>query len=145
MQLSLINKSNTLILPLDAEKAFDRLNWKFLFESFINWIKALYITPTVMCWFHQASLSTMILYLFPLFIEPLGAAVAKYQRHTTILYVDDLLLLMQDSHSFIPESFTVIDAFSKVSNYYMNWSNLALPLCIDEQDVGPLVSSLLQH
>lgn len=52
---------------------------------------------------------------------------------------------MQDPHSFIPEYFTAIDAFSKVSNYYMNCSNLALPLCIDEQAVGPLESALLQR
>lgn len=47
-------KSNTLILSLDAERAFDRVNRKFLFvtlqkcgfrQSFMNWIRALYTSP----------------------------------------------------------------------------------------------------
>ena len=55
MQLSNNKKMETIILSLDAQKACDRVNWSFLFttlqkcgfgESFINWIRTLYTSPT---------------------------------------------------------------------------------------------------
>lgn len=47
-------KTNTIIVSLDAEKAFDKVNWQFLYttlekygfgKTFIHWIKLLYNTP----------------------------------------------------------------------------------------------------
>uniref|UniRef100_A0AAR2IMM0 Reverse transcriptase domain-containing protein n=1 Tax=Pygocentrus nattereri TaxID=42514 RepID=A0AAR2IMM0_PYGNA len=49
-----INKLEKIVVSLDAEKAFDRVNWKFLLAvlhkfgfgpSFINWIETLYSSP----------------------------------------------------------------------------------------------------
>lgn len=56
--VDLINKlpHPTLILSLDAQKAFDRLNWPYMFANlshygfigpFLNALKALYSPPTV--------------------------------------------------------------------------------------------------
>lgn len=50
-------KTNTIIVSLDAEKAFDEVNWHFLNstlekygfgKSFIRWIKLLYNTPSAL-------------------------------------------------------------------------------------------------
>lgn len=55
INISQNNQTNRIIVSLDAEKAFDKVNWMFLFtvlqklgfgESFIHWVKTLYNTPT---------------------------------------------------------------------------------------------------
>lgn len=58
-----------------------------------------------------------------LFIEPLAAAIRQKEKirgikkttteHKTVLYADDVLLLLQDPQSSLPELFTVINSFSK--------------------------------
>nr|XP_057934911.1 F-box only protein 8 isoform X1 [Doryrhamphus excisus] len=96
---SIIHNLETTIVSLDAEKAFDRVNWKFLFatlqkfgfgESFRTWIQILYSIP-------KASVRTNNLIspeftlqrgtrqgcplspsLFAIFIEPLAAAIRQH-------------------------------------------------------------------
>ena len=93
--------SPCIIASLDAEKAFDRVEWSFLFASlkhfgfgpyFINWIKTLYNSPS-------ASVSTnrhisrpfqlqrgsrqgcaLSPLLFCLFIEPLAASIRQCNK-----------------------------------------------------------------
>lgn len=54
LQYVAYKKEKAVVIALDAEKAFDRVEWKYLFrvlkefsfnESFINWIKLLYTNP----------------------------------------------------------------------------------------------------
>lgn len=93
-----IHNLETTVVSLDAEKAFDRVNWKFLFatlykfgfgNSFIDWIKILYSSPrasvktndhTSPCFSLQRGTRQgcpLSPSLFAIFIEPLAAAIRQ--------------------------------------------------------------------
>ncbi len=122
------------ILSLDAEKAFDRVNWNFLFatlhkfgfgNSFINWLKILYNSPTACVRTNAQTSSSFYLKrgtrqgcplspsLFAIFIEPLAAAIrqatvikgikCKNVEHKVSLYADDVLLFLQHSQTTFSE------------------------------------------
>ena len=153
MQHSHNNKLKTIILLLDAQKAFDRVNWNVLFatlqrfgfgKSFINWIRAVYTSPTATITtnglisqqftLHNSTRQGCPLYssLFAIFIESLGASIRQNinikgitslsAEHKTILYADDVLLLRQEPYSSLQESLLVIQTFSLLSNYSLNLS-----------------------
>ena len=95
---SSLQQESTIIVTLDAEKAFDRVNWNFLFttlqkfgfgESFINWIKILYTAPSATVTTNGLTSQSFTLHrgtrqgcplspsLFTIFIEPLAAAIRQ--------------------------------------------------------------------
>ncbi len=174
MQLSNNKKSETIIiiLSLDAQKAFDRVNWRFLFttlqkfgfgESFINWIRALYTSPTATITTNGLISQQFTLHngtrqgcpispsLFAIFLEPLAASIRQDNNikgirslsteHKIILYADDVLILLQEPHSSLQKCLSVIKSFSSLSNYSINLSkSTVLPLCMDQRDVATLTS-----
>lgn len=98
MHYSTLQQPGTIIATLDAEKAFNRVNWKFLFatlrrfgfgESFINWIKILYTSPSATVVTNRLTSQSFTLHrgtrqgcplspsLFAIFIEPLAAAIRQ--------------------------------------------------------------------
>lgn len=92
------NNMETIIASLDAEKAFDRVKWTFLFatlhkfgfgKSFINWIKLLYNSPKATVTINGLPSSSFILHrgtrqgfplspsLFAIYLEPLAASIRQ--------------------------------------------------------------------
>ncbi len=69
--------------------------------------------------------------LFAIFIEPLAAAIrqatvikgikCKNVEHKVSLYADDVLLFLQHSQTTFSEVITLINSFSRVSDYSINW------------------------
>jgi hypothetical protein len=143
----------TNILSLDAEKAFDRVNWKFLFATlhkfgfgdlFINWLKILYNSPTACVRTNNQISSSFCLQrgtrqgcplspsLFAIFIEPLAATIRQTKavkgikcmkiEHKISLYADDVLLYLQHSNNSLLQVIRILESFSKVSDYSLNWS-----------------------
>lgn len=169
MHYSSVQQKDTLIATLDAEKAFDRVNWKFLFttlqkfgfgESFINWIKILYTSPSATVTTNGLTSQSFTLHrgtrqgcplspsLFTIFIEPLAAAIRQnpsikgietpQQTHKISLYADDILLFIQEPPTSIQEIIKTIQSFSKISDYAINWNkSFILPLHKTKWDVAP--------
>ncbi|KAF7642911.1 hypothetical protein LDENG_00248450 [Lucifuga dentata] len=101
--LNLISKTqhcNTeaIVISLDAEKAFDKVNWTFLFtvlqkfgfgESFIHWVTTLYNSPKTTVTTNGITSQSITLQrgtrqgcplsplLFAIFIEPLAVAIRQ--------------------------------------------------------------------
>ena len=165
---SSVQQEDTIIASLDAEKAFDRVNWTFLFttlqrfgfgESFINWVKTLYTAPSATVTTNGMISQRFILHrgtrqgcplspsLFTIFIEPLAAAIRQNtnikgiqtskSHHKISLYADDILLYMQNPQPSLLETFKLIDSFSKISDYSINWNKSSiLPLHHTKWDVA---------
>uniref|UniRef100_A0A671TGB6 Reverse transcriptase domain-containing protein n=1 Tax=Sparus aurata TaxID=8175 RepID=A0A671TGB6_SPAAU len=77
--------------------------------------------------------------IFALVLEPLAIAIrqnndimgikAGSKEHKLLLYADDILLLCRRPSTTIPHILTLIDSFSGVSGYKINWSKSeAMPL-----------------
>lgn len=145
---------------LDAEKAFDRVEWGYLFRplsrfglgsSFIKWVRLLYCNPKASVLtngnvsphftLHRGTrqgcpLSPLI---FALALEPLAAAIrdnttikgvqAGRMEHKLFLYADDILLLSTNPEATVPQILSLIDTFSHISGYKINWGKSeAMPL-----------------
>lgn len=141
--------SETLLL-LDAEKAFDCVEWNYFFyvlqkfsfgNTFISWIKLLYSFPV--CSVRTNGVSSN----FPLkrgtrqgcplsplhfawIIEPLAIAIRTEQSvhgieragkvHKISLYANYVLLYISDPAISLPEVLRIINSFSLFSGYKLN-------------------------
>ena len=164
---STINNLETTIVSLDAEKAFDRVNWKFLFAAlnkfrfgshFINWIRILYSSPNACVRTNDQTSPSFSLQrgtrqgcplspsLFAVFIEPLAAAIRQDRNikgiqpqnieHKISLYADDVLLFLQNSQTSLTHTITLINKFSALSDYSINWSKTTvLPINCRVQNI----------
>ncbi|CAJ1048216.1 LINE-1 retrotransposable element ORF2 protein [Xyrichtys novacula] len=174
MHHSTTHNHNSIIATLDAEKAFDRVNWSFLIhtlhsfgfgESFINWIKTLYTSPTATVITNGQTSQSFTLHrgtrqgcplspsLFTIFIEPLAAAIRQNplitgiqtpnMHHKISLYADDILLFMDNPKSSLQEVISVIKSFSLLSDYSINWNKSSiLPLNTNSLAVAALTTPI---
>ncbi len=143
------------VFSLDAEKAFDRLVWNYMWavlqcfgfgEHFISMIKTLYHSPA-------ASVITgniispsfpiqrgtrqgcpLSPLLFCLSLEPLAQAIRKSEvsikihdhNHSISLYADDIILYLDHFDVSVSSIIKECDNFSSLSGYKINWSKSAL-------------------
>lgn len=144
------------VLSLDAEKAFDRLEWDYLWsvlevfglgKGFINMLRVLYRNPTASVMTNGVHslpfnlqrgtrqgcpLSPM---LFAMSLEPLAQLIRKenicsisvnYHKQHISLYADDILLFVSDLQVSFPQILKVYEKFSGLSGYKMNWDKSSL-------------------
>ena len=155
-----INKQKAIVVSLDAEKAFDRVNWKFLIatlqkfgfrENYLNWIKILYDSSSACVKTNDQISRSFNLErgtrqgcplspsLFALFIEPLATAIRQNTNikgiqtaninHKISLYADDVLLFLTNAQTSLHKTIALIDNFSSLSEYSINWSkSVVLPI-----------------
>ncbi len=95
--------------------------------------------------------------LFAIFIEPLAAAIrqatvikgikCKNVEHKVSLYADDVLLFLQHSQTTLSEVITLINSFSRVSDYSINWlKSTVLPInCSFQNSSTPLQSGNIKY
>ena len=151
-QLSHLQKLSSMVISLDADKAFDRVEWHFLFstlnafglwDAFSSWVRLLYNRPLAAVrisgqlssyfpWGRgtRQGLSPL---LFAIAIKPLAEAIRNSpditgipvggKNHKIALYADDILLFITDPTKFIPAVLEAIDQFSTFSGYKINSSN----------------------
>ncbi len=94
---------------------------------------------------------------FAIFIEPLAAAIrqatvikgikCKNVEHKVSLYADDVLLFLQHSQITLSEVITLINSFSRVSDYSINWlKSTVLPInCSFQNSSTPLQSGNIKY
>ena len=142
------------IISLDAEKAFDQVEWSYLFsvlesfqlgEKFITWVKLLY---TARIQTNQTLSTKFNLFrgcrqgcplsplLFALAIEPLAQRVrlhpeiygyeTKETENKISLYADDVLLYITKPEISIPTLLDLITQFGLLSGYRINWNKSEL-------------------
>ena len=151
MQINHSKDTPIAAILLDTQKAFNRVEWSFLHytlckvgcgDSFVKWVSVIYSDPRAAVMtngmispFFNLTRGTkqgdpLSPLLFTLFLEPLATAIRAQssikvvhgeEEHKMILYVDDILLIIEDPLLAIPNILSTIESFSKLSGYKMNW------------------------
>jgi len=144
------------VFSLDAEKAFDRIEWKYMWavlqrfgfrHNFISMIKALYHSPLASVLTGDIISSPFTLQrgtrqgcplsplLFCLSLEPLAQAIRQStaspmeigrHNHIISLYADDIILFLDNFDTSIHPVIKEFDKFSSLSGYKINWTKSAL-------------------
>ncbi len=143
------------VFSLDAEKAFDRLEWNYMWavlqcfgfgEHFISMIKTLYHSPAASVITGNIIFPSFPLQrgtrqgcplsplLFCLSLEPLAQAIRKSEvsikihdhNHSISLYADDIILYLDHFDVSVSSIIKEFDNFSSLSGYKINWSESAL-------------------
>ncbi|CAI5697422.1 unnamed protein product [Oreochromis niloticus] len=147
------NLDPVVAFSLDAEKAFDKVEYPFLFYTlkrfgfgpiFRQWIQVVYTDPMatvttngIMSPSFSLSRGTrqgspLSPLIFALFLEPLAIALREckqirgvdmgQEEHKIFLYADDILLISSNPEQAVPAISSIIDSFSVISGYTINWS-----------------------
>jgi len=151
IQFSHSTKKRVLAVSLDAEKAFDRVEWEYLDvldkfglgSDFIQWVKLLYRSPTARVMVNGLVSDIFPLsrgtrqgcplspLLFALALEPLAETIRNHNglsgvtlgdiEYKISLYADDILLFITKPENSIPALVAIIDQFGQISGYKINY------------------------
>ena len=133
------------LISLDVEKAFDRVEWNYLFavlkifgfgEKFFSWIKLLYSSPQASVVTNDTRSSYFTLSRgtrqgCPLSFGPLNhsrfivpsfiSRITRYGIELKLsLYADDLLLYVSHPSTSIPSILSLLQRFGSFSGYKVN-------------------------
>lgn len=150
------NAKDHAILSLDAEKAFDRIEWGYLFETlslfpihifYLKWLKLLYNKPLA-----QVITNSNISKLFnlargtrqgcPLLflcaVEPLAMTIRKSPDIKGVkigisLFADDIVLFLTNLKNSIPAMVNILGKFGRFSGYKVN-KNKSILLLLNDQE-----------
>ncbi len=112
------------MLSLDAEEAFDQVEWLYLFhaqeefglgDNFINWVRVLHNTPTAAVLTNGLRSSNFPLHHGKRQGDPL-------REHKITLYADDMLIYLLHPQTSNPYLIKVISSFSAFSRYKINFA-----------------------
>ena len=135
-------------LSLDAEKAFDRVSWSYL----ISTLKEFGFGPVFQGIVKPKSMVTtnglrssvfpvgrgtkqgcpLSPLLFIIALEPLAEAIRVNRavksitmgsrEHKMLIFADDILVLMSDPQTSVPPMLDLVNSFSDISGYKINWT-----------------------
>uniref|UniRef100_A0AAR2J8F3 Reverse transcriptase domain-containing protein n=1 Tax=Pygocentrus nattereri TaxID=42514 RepID=A0AAR2J8F3_PYGNA len=128
------------VLSLDAEKAFDQVEWGYIIatlkefgfgHAFISWVQMLFEqSPYFSLYRGTCQGCPLSPLLFSIAIEPLAISIREDENikpiilggveHKLPLYADDIILLSEPEQS-IPHLLKLIGLFSEKSGYTINW------------------------
>lgn len=144
------HSTETVIISVDAQKAFDQVEWSYMYETlnafgfgkaFVDWIRILYAYPTASVITNQDSSAEFPLlrgtrqgdpsspFLFDLVIETLAVKIRQHPRmskHHLSLYADDILLFVSNPEDSIPSIMEVFNHFGSLSGFQINWEKSEL-------------------
>ena len=145
------NKTNAILISLDVEKAFDSVNWNFLYlERFglnkesVKCIQTIYQNPTARIKINGSLTERINLkrvtqqgcclspLLFALYIEPLAQAIQqsdklqgisiKGQKHIVSLFADDIIIYLENPNTTFIHLMDLISIYGDHSGYKVNVS-----------------------
>lgn len=153
------NAKDHAILSLDAEKAFDRIEWGYLFETlrryglgieYLKWLKLLYNKPlaqvitnsNISKLFNLARGTRQGCPLSPLLflcaVEPLAMTIRKSPDIKGVkigisLFADDIVLFLTNLKNSIPAMVNILGKFGRFSGYKVN-KNKSILLLLNDQE-----------
>ncbi|KAG7519086.1 hypothetical protein JOB18_000893 [Solea senegalensis] len=153
IQLSHQQKLPSMVMSLDAEKAFDRVEWPFLLgQTFCSWVKLLYNRPLAAVGINWQTFSYFPLargtrqgcplspLLFAMVIEPLAEAIrnspdiagicAGEKDHKIALYADDILLFVTNQQTSVPVVLEIVNQFNEFSGSHQGFTYLGISITL---------------
>ena len=144
------NNKKAVVISLDAEKAFDKVNWSFLFaalnnfgfgQSFVQWISALYNSPKATVSTNGIKSQSFTLQrgtrqgcplsplLFAIFIEPLAIAIrqnVKIKGIKSTLSEHKINLYADDILLYLEEPKTSVQEIFKLLTNFSSLSDYSI-------------------